>query len=97
MGMVKREVQDTPATPTTPPPSPALPAFSSSAAGSLPNHPASVSPKSPLNPTELGKVKAGVAHDAATITAAMSAMKTDDEVKALFSTLYHHILAVVLG
>jgi hypothetical protein len=46
---------------------------------------------------DLLKSKGGFAHDAATITAAMCAMKSEDEVKALFANLYNHILKVVRG
>lgn len=46
---------------------------------------------------DLKITKGGVAHDAATITAAMSAMKSDDEVLALYTKLFSHILKTVVG
>jgi hypothetical protein len=52
--------------------------------------------KADWNAKDYKITKGGVAHDAATIVAAMSAMKTDEEVKALFSSLFAHILKVVL-
>lgn len=48
--------------------------------------------KEPVDPRTAG----GVSHDAAAITAAMSAMKTEDEVKVLFTNIYNHILKTVL-
>lgn len=44
---------------------------------------------------DLLKTKGGVSHDAATITASMSAMKSDDEVIALYEKLFDAILSKV--
>lgn len=40
--------------------------------------------------------RGGVAHDAAAIVASMSAMKTQEEVVALFDAVYNHILSRVM-
>jgi len=44
---------------------------------------------------DAGIQKLAVSKDAAIIVASMSAMKSDEEVKALFTTLYNHILSTV--
>lgn len=98
MGMVKKEVTDTKAE-TNHAPVPALPSFGKTEPGPLMGSQgaADVGMKPHMLPSkEVGMTRGGVAHDAAAITAAMSAMKTDEEVKVLFTSLYRHILALVM-
>lgn len=44
---------------------------------------------------EVGMTRGGVAHDAAAIVASMCAMKSNEEVLALFDMVYNHVLSRV--
>lgn len=81
----------TPVTPTT------STASSSTATVTVTDSNPETMSKADWDAKDMLKSKGGFAHDAATITAAMCAMKSEDEVKALFTNIYNHILKVVRG